>query len=138
MAYMMRVNMSNIIRVTENVNYAGMSMSQRLRAARIAAGFESASAAARALSIPISTYSAHENGQNDFGPSEAAQYANVFKSKARWLLLGETDPVEGEPDGPAPTNFDAQIAEFPPEIRRRIIDRFNAFIDGVKIVGKIK
>lgn len=35
------------------------------------------------------TYMAHENGQNDYGPEEAARYAKVYRKSAGWLLTGE-------------------------------------------------
>jgi len=64
-------------------------MSERLRSARIAAGFSSAADAARALGLRPSTYSAHENGQNNFDPSDAEQYGQRFGVRAAWLLTGE-------------------------------------------------
>ena len=63
-------------------------LGERLRKARVAAGFQSASKAATALGVAVSTYSAHENGQNEYGPREAAVYARKFKVTPEWLLLG--------------------------------------------------
>lgn len=66
-------------------------MGTRLKNARILAGFTSATAAADALGVSASTYRAHENGQNDFGPEEAAHYARKFNTTAAFLLTGDGD-----------------------------------------------
>jgi DNA-binding XRE family transcriptional regulator len=68
-------------------------MHSRLIKARKEAGFASASAAARRLSVPLSTYSAHENGQNAFDIATALFYAGAFKTTASWLLTGERSLV---------------------------------------------
>lgn len=65
------------------------TMGQRLRNARIKAGFSSATKAADAIGISHSTYRAHENGQNEFGPQEAAVYGRKFYVSASYLLTGE-------------------------------------------------
>jgi transcriptional regulator with XRE-family HTH domain len=67
----------------------------RLREARTAAGFSSASAAAAKHGWTTSTYIAHENGQNHFDADRAAVYAGAFGVDAAWLLLVET---RQEPD----------------------------------------
>lgn len=72
-----------------------MSMSekgQRLRKARMDAGFTTAKAAAEALGMAASTYSAHENGQNDFDLDVAQVYARKFNSDAFYLLTGASQP----------------------------------------------
>lgn len=65
------------------------TMGDRLREARIAAGFGSARAAATRHGWTISTYSAHENGQNQYGESDAKEYAKRYKVLSGWLLTGE-------------------------------------------------
>lgn len=65
----------------------------RLKAARIKAGYKSSRQAAMALDINYSTYNGHENGQNLFGVDDALRYARFFGSNAEWLLLGEQRPV---------------------------------------------
>ncbi|WP_375337248.1 LexA family transcriptional regulator [Rhizobium lentis] len=62
----------------------------RLRDARLAAGFRTAKAAADALGMRPTTYGAHENGQNDFGIDEAQIYAKKFSTDPLWLLTGQT------------------------------------------------
>lgn len=67
------------------------TMGDRLKAAR-AKHFSSARKAALRHGWRPSTYSAHENGQNEFGTEEARNYARAFKTKASWLLTGEAEP----------------------------------------------
>ena len=68
------------------------SMSDRLRQARKDAGFNSARKAAKQHRWKVSTYSAHENGQNDFDEEAAKQYGRAFHTSAGWLLTGEGSP----------------------------------------------
>lgn len=68
---------------------------QRLRSARIAAGFTSASAAARRLNISVPTYLAHENGGRAFSVEDAKLYARRFGVSLEWLLTGEGDSAAG-------------------------------------------
>lgn len=84
------------------------TMGDRLKSAREKL-YPSARKAATKHNWPPSTYAAHENGQNEFGPEEARRYSKAFKTKASWLLTGESEPgiaaVEAEqpyddrPDG---------------------------------------
>ncbi|HEX4104920.1 MAG TPA: LexA family transcriptional regulator [Rhizomicrobium sp.] len=61
----------------------------RLRAAREAAGFKSASDAAQRFRWRASTYMAHENGQNGIrAPEPALTYARVYGVDLNWLLTG--------------------------------------------------
>ncbi|RFC66482.1 LexA family transcriptional regulator [Fulvimarina endophytica] len=74
-------------------------MSDRLRQARVEAGYGSASAAAAAVGINPSTYRAHENGQNEFGPEYATLYGRRFSVAPGWLLTGSGDErVEADTD----------------------------------------
>jgi phage repressor protein C with HTH and peptisase S24 domain len=63
--------------------------SDRLRAARGAAGFKSATAAAEKLKVPLGTYAGHENGARAFDVAAAKKYALAFGVRAAWLLTGE-------------------------------------------------
>ncbi|MES2030881.1 MAG: helix-turn-helix transcriptional regulator [Pseudomonadota bacterium] len=72
-------------------------MGDRLKVARVAAGYNSARAAAMNRGWKVSTYSAHENGQNDFGPEDAIKYAKAFKTSPGYLLTGEPRPTLGVP-----------------------------------------
>lgn len=62
---------------------------ERLRQARINAGYRFASDAANALGIVASTYRAHENGQNEYEIDEAGIYGRKFNVDPYWLLTGE-------------------------------------------------
>lgn len=71
-----------------------MDIHDRLRIARKRAGYPSAAAAARRLSMVVPTYSGHENGSRGITRKKAATYAAFFKVDLFWLLTGD-----GEPDG---------------------------------------
>lgn len=68
----------------------------RLKEARIAAGFDSASAAANAMGVGTSTYVQHENGGRGIPAGRALQYGRFFRVRPEWLLYGR-----GEKDVPA-------------------------------------
>lgn len=77
-----------------------MTPGDRLRQARLLAGFKSATKAAAAAGVSVSAYRAHENGQNAFTPEQAQHYASVFGTDAVWLLIG---PYIEEDDAPSET-----------------------------------
>ena len=61
---------------------------ERLRIARLRAGFETAKDAAVALGFPVSTYLGHENGSRGYPAKKAEVYARKFKVREQWLLYG--------------------------------------------------
>lgn len=61
---------------------------ERLRIARLRAGFETGKDAAESLGIAVSTYLAHENGSRGIKPGMATRYAKKFKVAEQWLLYG--------------------------------------------------
>jgi len=63
-------------------------LGKRLAQARRQVGFHSASEAARALGMPVPTYSAHENGSRAPERETAQKYARRFKVSLDWLLNG--------------------------------------------------
>lgn len=75
----------------------------RLKKAREGANFRSASEAARALGIPVPTYSAHENASRAFDDEDARRYARKFNVAPDWLLYGTLTTTPGgdgqPPDG---------------------------------------
>lgn len=82
---------------------------ERLRQARIAAGFDTARAAARRHGWSVDTYGSHENGTRGLRNAAALRYARAFKVSAGWLLTGEGA-------GPAPPDAaDAPDATATPE-----------------------
>jgi transcriptional regulator with XRE-family HTH domain len=66
-----------------------MTAGDRLRAARLNAGYKSVAKAAAALGMSESSYRAHENGQNAFTADQAEKYAQAFGSDAGWLMFGD-------------------------------------------------
>jgi phage repressor protein C with HTH and peptisase S24 domain len=97
--------------------------------------FTSARKAAIQHNWPISTYAAHENGQNEFDSDDAKKYAKAFKTKASWLLTGEGEGSsrpeqirvpEGQefppdPDGDPPvTELDRPFPDALPQMVGRI------------------
>lgn len=72
--------------------------SDRLRIARLRAGYATAKEAAEALGVPVPTYLGHENGSRGFPAKKAFTYARKFKVREQWLLYG-VGPAPGEGDG---------------------------------------
>lgn len=62
--------------------------SDRLRIARLRAGFDTGKIAAEAMGFPVSTYLAHENGSRGYPAKKAEIYARKFKVREQWLLYG--------------------------------------------------
>ncbi len=73
----------------------GSGKADRLRLARMDAGFRSAAAAAAALGVKTPTFTSHENGTRDFGDTEAARYARAFNVAVSWLVFGDS-PGDGQ------------------------------------------
>jgi|SRR5687768_545624 len=65
-----------------------MELNERLQAARKAAGYETASDAARSLGVPYPTYAGHENGSSGFRANTGAVYARKFGVSFEWLMRG--------------------------------------------------
>lgn len=59
----------------------------RLKRAR-EAHYETATAAAIAIGVPVGTYAGHENGHRDFGADAAELYARRFRVSPAWLMFG--------------------------------------------------
>lgn len=104
------------------------SMHERLRQARIEAGYSSARSAAIAHGWGVSTYTAHENGQNDYNHETAEIYAKAFKTKPEWLLLGKSTVAAPE------IGIDAQLRKLDPRDSKILIDRFNAMIEAARML----
>ena len=63
-------------------------IASRLKAARLSAGFDSVSEAARQLGVAVSTYTQHENGTRGIKAASAERYARRFRVSLEWLTLG--------------------------------------------------
>lgn len=91
------------------------SPADRLRIARLRAGFKTGKEAAEAMGFPVSTYLAHENGSRGYPAPKAATYARKFKVREQWLLYG-VGPAPGENGGEAAEVAD--LVERLPPLRR--------------------
>ncbi len=71
---------------------------ERLKRARISAGFAVATDAAAALGVNDRTYAGHENGARGYR-KHAALYAEKFNTTVDWLLFGNQDTAnsQGQP-----------------------------------------
>lgn len=65
-------------------------MSDRLRQARVKAGYITAKEASEAMGVVYATYVGHENGSRGFF-DDVARYARFFKVNAEWILTGRGD-----------------------------------------------
>jgi phage repressor protein C with HTH and peptisase S24 domain len=73
---------------------------ERLKQARIDAGYDSAQDAADAFGWNAPAYRHHENGTRGFGADAAKKYGKAFRVRAGWLL--GLDHVAKDPAAPAP------------------------------------
>lgn len=80
-------------------------IADRLKTARIRAGYKTAQEAAAALGVSYSTYAGHENGSRGLGRA-GPRYAKRFKVSLDWLLRGEGS-------GPAPSSESANVVPGP-------------------------
>ncbi len=73
----------------------------RLKTARMAAGYKSATDFCDEYNIPLSTYSLHETGKRNLKPKIAKKYAELLSVNATWLLTGSGLPYNTtEQDNP--------------------------------------
>lgn len=105
---------------------------KRLREARELAGFTSARGAALAHGWGVSTYTAHENGQNGYSAETAATYAKAFKTSAEWLMFGTEPPLAAD------VGIDAQLRRLPKDLSDKLIAEFNATIKGAMLGRKLR
>lgn len=66
----------------------------RLRRARVAADYPTASAAVAAMGVGYSTYVSHENGTRGLYAVTAVLYSRFFSVSLDWLLAGEGNGPE--------------------------------------------
>jgi DNA-binding XRE family transcriptional regulator len=77
-----------------------MELQDRLKKARIEAGYESAAKAARAFGWTPSAYTHHENGTRGVSPDLAREYAKAFRKPVEWLLYGTAPKKAANDDKP--------------------------------------
>ncbi|RBW58431.1 hypothetical protein DS909_06695 [Phaeobacter gallaeciensis] len=78
--------------------YSDMEISDRLKQARIDAGFRSAREAANRFNWTGSTYAAHENGTRGIKTPEIQRYAQAFRADPCFIAFGietQTNPIAG-------------------------------------------
>lgn len=78
----------------------GTIKSERLKAARKKAGYDSATDAARAFGWTESAYRHHENGTRGFGGDVAKRYGRAFKVRPAWLMGWENVDEKAPPEEP--------------------------------------
>ena len=83
-------------------------MSDRLKAAREAAGYGTAKEAAEAMGAAVTTYIQHENGIRNFPGERAKRYARFFRTTPEWLLYGRG---KGESQLPSTAELEAMIQD---------------------------
>jgi transcriptional regulator with XRE-family HTH domain len=67
------------------------SMGKRMRASRIAAGYDEASMAAHDLGIEEQTYRKYERGESMPSPDKLEAISNLFDKSLDFLILGRSD-----------------------------------------------
>lgn len=77
-----------LLRNGRNYSRCMTDPAERLRIARLRAGYETGKDAAEALGIPVSTYLGHENGSRGITAKQAEVYARKYKVREQWLLYG--------------------------------------------------
>lgn len=82
---------------------------ERLKWARLAAGFSGPKAVQKQTGIKADTFKAHESGRNQFDFEQARSYGKAFGVEAVWLLTGEGPIRPGSPK--LVTGFDPEASE---------------------------
>ncbi len=77
-----------------------VTQAERLRQARIDAGFESAQEAVDAFNWNAPAYRHHENGTRGFGADAAKKYGRAFRVRPGWLLGFEHIEKNAAPETP--------------------------------------
>ncbi|UXN74478.1 hypothetical protein N8D56_04875 [Devosia sp. A8/3-2] len=111
-----------------------MTPYERLKQARVAAGYATASDAAEAMGLSRGTYIGHENGSRAFRIDAAEKYARWFRVRSAWLLTGEK-PMQA---GGLPEYERVPLSEVdspPPE--PNFGDEDNAYVAGQKYFGRL-
>lgn len=93
---------------------------ERLRAARVHAGFKNATDAAERFGWEVVTYRSHENAIRGLRPTVANIYAKAFKVSNAWLMTGE-----GAMTGPG---IDAAVMALPADISEPLVKAIFAMI----------
>jgi repressor LexA len=101
---------------------------ERLKTARVSAGYGSTVEAAQALGVSQSTYAQHENGIRGIPKDKAPLYARRFKVSAEWLLYGKGGTDKTILDGAEPTMPIPLLGDVPAGPWREAIRKSHHFI----------
>ena len=101
-----------------------MDMHERLRTARIDAGYETAAQAARAFGWNQYTVASNENGNRAFGRKSAERYASAYRVGLEWLLTGK-----GKAKGDSPAEIVDIWSRIPERWRDNARKALEAFTD---------
>lgn len=93
------------------------TVGERLKAARIAAGYRSAAAAARALNDNPQNVVDHEADRRGVSPEKAANYARLYKVEVGHILYGENVPGAGRTDSGVTDNDNVRMVGVVGEVR---------------------
>ncbi|TNF19167.1 MAG: XRE family transcriptional regulator [Rhodobacteraceae bacterium] len=95
---------------------------ERLRQARINAGFATVADAAKAFGWKYPTYAGHENGHRGMKTHDVKKYADAFKVTEVWLLTGKS---ESDSPKPQPKGFSESLGEYhaPTDSLRLVLER---------------
>jgi hypothetical protein len=77
----------------------------RLKTARMAAGYKTATEFCEKNQIPLSTYNMHETGKRKIMPDVAEKYSNILKLNTGWLLTGVGTPYPEHSDSEDTSNL---------------------------------
>lgn len=102
----------------------------RLREARKAQGYATASAGAFAVGVSTPTYIHHENGTRDYDADAAVLYAKYFNTTPGWLMFGDNEEQEVQP-APVPLPVTSLVGMF------FVRDSGEYFVTG-QIISEIK
>jgi transcriptional regulator with XRE-family HTH domain len=114
-------------------------MGERLREARLRAGFASAQQLATALGMSGVTVRAHENGQNGYPAATAERYARALRVPPAWLLYGKPEDAPGD-EPPPLADLPSAAAEL--QTARAIISRarrdLRDYLDGKATLATLR
>ena len=68
-------------------------MGERLKKARLNAGYSNVNDFCIQYDIPLTIYEQHENGVRAIKVSNAQHYCHLFNISLNWLLLGSKDKI---------------------------------------------
>lgn len=96
------------------MTFVPQQINERLREARKASGFESATDAANHFGWVVSTYAGHENGHRGFKMKTAEKYAAAFNVSPEWIMFGNAARPPAAPRRETSYQLAETMAEYIP------------------------